>query len=50
MLDNLCPDCEHYPSHIVSSEVIEDGKSIICRECRDCGYYWEEFDDQPDNF
>lgn len=50
MLDDLCPDCEYYPPRIVSSEIVQEGKVVICRECRDCGYYWEEFDNSPDFF
>jgi transcription elongation factor Elf1 len=50
MLTELCPDCEHFPPHIVSSVVVDKGVTVQCYECRHCGYYWEEGDPTQDFF
>jgi transcription initiation factor TFIIIB Brf1 subunit/transcription initiation factor TFIIB len=42
-----CPDCESYPPHIIETELKPDHRAF---ECRDCGCYWEEYDNPPEFF
>lgn len=50
MLTEFCLDCETFPPHVITTQVIDKGVTISCFECRDCGFYWEEGDPTQDFF
>lgn len=41
-LQMTCEDCSYPPKFIFLTRKDDDGTTITCVSCRDCGEYWEE--------